>query len=269
MSQTLTSGLIVASAAFSNIATAGMILFVSDNSTDSSIASVLSNAGHTVDISLNQYSGSSTLALLGNLNAYDAIYWSATGNGGGGYHNDSGMFNNLSNYVTAGGNVFVTGYDSVASPNDVGLMQFLGGSGGAVTDGGFNPGAISNIASSLTTGLFDIRGLIPTTTGTQTTDRDSFGQLGTDTIGIVAADNGDRYSWTLRSLGLGDIAYVSNGNNLSSGESSMWADDTTTYSKAVRNFAENAGATTSVPEPSTLAIFALGIMGLASRRFKK
>jgi hypothetical protein len=27
--------------------------------------------------------------------------------------------------------------------------------------------------------------------------------------------------------------------------------------------------TTSVPEPSTLAIFALGIMGLASRRFKK
>ena len=31
-------------------------------------------------------------------------------------------------------------------------------------------------------------------------------------------------------------------------------------------FQENA---TSVPEPSTLAIFALGIMGLASRRFKK
>jgi len=30
-----------------------------------------------------------------------------------------------------------------------------------------------------------------------------------------------------------------------------------------------AGVTTSVPEPSTLAIFALGIMGLASRRFKK
>jgi hypothetical protein len=27
--------------------------------------------------------------------------------------------------------------------------------------------------------------------------------------------------------------------------------------------------TTSVPEPSTLAIFALGIVGLTSRRFKK
>jgi hypothetical protein len=30
-----------------------------------------------------------------------------------------------------------------------------------------------------------------------------------------------------------------------------------------------AEPTTSVPEPSTLAIFALGLMGLASRRFKK
>ena len=30
-----------------------------------------------------------------------------------------------------------------------------------------------------------------------------------------------------------------------------------------------SGYTTSVPEPTTLAIFALGIMGLASRRFKK
>ena len=31
----------------------------------------------------------------------------------------------------------------------------------------------------------------------------------------------------------------------------------------------NEGQTNDVPEPSTLAIFALGIMGLASRRFKK
>ena len=32
---------------------------------------------------------------------------------------------------------------------------------------------------------------------------------------------------------------------------------------------KNAGPQTSVPEPSTLVIFALGIIGLASRRFKK
>tara|TARA_B110000503_G_scaffold56880_1_gene91053 strand:+ start:723 stop:1196 length:474 start_codon:yes stop_codon:yes gene_type:complete len=32
---------------------------------------------------------------------------------------------------------------------------------------------------------------------------------------------------------------------------------------------DNIRSSTSVPEPSTLAIFALGLMGLASRRFKK
>ena len=32
---------------------------------------------------------------------------------------------------------------------------------------------------------------------------------------------------------------------------------------------QNGGLATSVPEPSTLAIFALGVIGLASRRFKK
>jgi len=39
---------------------------------------------------------------------------------------------------------------------------------------------------------------------------------------------------------------------------------------SVTSISSNVGLTTSsVPEPSTLAIFALGIMGLASRRFKK
>lgn len=43
------------------------------------------------------------------------------------------------------------------------------------------------------------------------------------------------------------------------------ADRAGTVSFALTSFK----STTSVPEPSTLAIFALGIMGLASRRFKK
>ena len=37
----------------------------------------------------------------------------------------------------------------------------------------------------------------------------------------------------------------------------------------VRTASVVTSPTTSVPEPSTLAIFALGIMGLAARRFKK
>ena len=43
--------------------------------------------------------------------------------------------------------------------------------------------------------------------------------------------------------------------------------DHTGHANALRNFAYNSS--TEVPEPSTLAIFALGMIGLASRRFKK
>jgi hypothetical protein len=41
------------------------------------------------------------------------------------------------------------------------------------------------------------------------------------------------------------------------------------YNFAIDNFQFGGAAQTEVPEPSTLAIFALGLMGLASRRFKK
>jgi hypothetical protein len=41
------------------------------------------------------------------------------------------------------------------------------------------------------------------------------------------------------------------------------------FSGAVDNLSLSSGAPTSVPEPSTLAIFALSMIGLASRRFKK
>jgi len=37
----------------------------------------------------------------------------------------------------------------------------------------------------------------------------------------------------------------------------------------VRELSDNTASAQAVPEPSTLAIFALGLMGLASRRFKK
>ncbi|WP_246129079.1 PEP-CTERM sorting domain-containing protein [Colwellia demingiae] len=48
---------------------------------------------------------------------------------------------------------------------------------------------------------------------------------------------------------------------LSSGVSTYWDDDFVSWSLSYNS--------TPVPEPSTLAIFALGIMGLAARRFKK
>lgn len=56
----------------------------------------------------------------------------------------------------------------------------------------------------------------------------------------------------------------------------VWANSSVEYSQGFTDFNEynkNIGAalyrTSTVPEPSALAIFALGILGLASRRFKK
>ena len=104
------------------------ILFVSDVESDNNIPLVLVGDGHTVTTVLNDYSVGNNPALSGDLSAYDAVFWSATGSGDGGTHNAS-TFTNLSSYVSAGGRVFVTGYDSIASPTDDNLISFLGGAG--------------------------------------------------------------------------------------------------------------------------------------------
>jgi hypothetical protein len=257
------TGLVLSVSGFAN---AGLILVVSDATTDTSIGTALSNAGHSVDTSINQYNSGETLALLNDLTSYDAVYWSATGNGYGDLNNSAAMFSNLTNYANGGGNIFVTGYDSISSPNDPTLIAFLGGSNNI--DNGSAPNAIANIENSLTTGLFDIRGLTPSTTGNQTTDRDSLGGLGGDTVGIVESGFAGSYYWTLRTIGLGEVAYVSNGNHIGALESENWTDSNSPYHMAVLNFAHNAG-TVDVPAPSTLAILSLGLMGLAARRFKK
>ena len=49
----------------------------------------------------------------------------------------------------------------------------------------------------------------------------------------------------------------------------IWQDLYLNNSQLVRYTNDPIGSRTAVPEPSTLAIFALGLMGLASRRFKK
>src|SRR5690606_7354349 len=62
------------------------ILFVSDSGVGSSIATVLANDGHNVTSVLGAYSGGTVSVLLGDLSEYDAIFWSASGNGFGDFH---------------------------------------------------------------------------------------------------------------------------------------------------------------------------------------
>lgn len=60
---------------------------------------------------------------------------------------------------------------------------------------------------------------------------------------------------------ISDIAFNSVSWSSNSGSATTMYTDNISYN--------TTGPTSTVPEPSTLAIFALGIMGLASRRFKK
>jgi len=241
-------------------ARAGTLLFVSDGTTDSaSIPTVLAGDGHSVTTVTDDYSSAdgTNAVLSGSLAAYDAVYWSATVPVFGGTHAASTMAN-LSSYVSGGGALFVTGFDSTAGPDDPELRSLLGASGGF--DGGSSGiQAVIDEANSLTTGLVDIRGLVPTG---GFADMDSLTGLAADTVGVVATTtNGGGWLWTLRSLGSGQIAYVSNGEPLYlpnyDGEDESWLDTSPTgdgaYNAALRNFADgNVGEGVSTPNLAPL-----------------
>ncbi len=220
-------------------ARAASILFVSDVQSDNNIPVVLTADGHTVTSVLNDYSSGNNPMLSGDLSAYGAVFWSATGTGMGGIHNAS-TFINLANYVSAGGRVFVTGYDSIASPTDSELISFLGGTGSVdVPD---VPTAVISVVNSLTTGVVDIRGITPTG---GYSDRDALTGLSGDTVGVVSTSGSPtQFQWTLRTLDAGEIAYVSNGASGSSSAHPSWEDISPggagTYNAALRNFASAA-----------------------------
>ncbi|QEP44916.1 hypothetical protein D5085_18305 [Ectothiorhodospiraceae bacterium BW-2] len=216
------------------------LLFVSDYmGADSNIVTVLQGDGHSVTVVDGNYDVTTTTTpyLLSDLSGYDAVYWSASGDGSGNMHSDAGLFTHLSNYVSAGGKLFITGYDSIASPTDTLLIQFIDGLSTSSGDGSAL-GAITGI-NSLSTGLFDLQGLTPTG---GYGDQDYVVTSGATPVLTTGSANS---SWTIRTLGSGEIAYVGNGAS-SSGVDPSWAvdaavgDGSGAYNGAVRNFAYNA-----------------------------
>ena len=250
--------LALSAASVINVANAGAILFAQDVvGGDTTIASVLSADGHSVTSMIGGFSGGINADLTGDLSAYDAIFWSASGTGNGGTHNES-QFAALENYAFNGGKVYVTGYDSIAHPLDQWLINFVGGS--SSVDTGSNVLSALLGQNSLTNGLFDIEGIAPTGAGN---DRDGLLGLSGDTQ-CISVDSSS-CQWSLRSIGSGEIAYVSAGWS-GTGIETTFSDSDSAYHKGLRNFAHNA---VPVPEPSTFLIFSLGLMGLGLRTVKK
>ncbi len=216
------------------------ILFVSDSGVGADIGAVLEGDGHTVTYVMDDFTGGGNPALLGDLSQYDSIFWSASGNGSGDQHTDTSVFDNLTDYVEAGGSVFVTGYDSIASPYDSNLTSFVGGTGSYDSSSSYlGPDSPALADTSLTSGVVDIGGVMPT---------GYYGDTDTlypddGTVTVVESDHGS--SWTIRTLGYGQVAYVSNGQYGTFGSHSSWTDTSTdgdgAYNAAIRNFAFNNG----------------------------
>lgn len=230
----LTKLTLLLAAAFALVPTAqaANILVVSDDGSDINIAMALMADGHTVTTVSPDFAGGSNPTLRGSLAAYEAVYWSASGTGGGDAHTDAMVFTNLTSFVMTGGFVFVTGYDGIASPSDPMLIAFLGGTGSVDVPG--DPAAVAMISNALTEGVRDIRGTIPTD---GIGDLDALTGLGADTTAVVRTMGAaTEVQWSLRTVGSGFIAYVAAGEGFAD-TPPYWTDTTSLYNAAIRNFA--------------------------------
>jgi hypothetical protein len=216
-------------------AQAARILLVSDSGSDLQIATALMADGHTVTTMSGGFAAGSNPALLGSLTAFDVVYWSQDGTGAGAAVTDAALLANLTSYVMGGGRVFVTGLDSVASPADPMLVAFLGATGSIDFPG--TAGPIAMVSNSITVGVRDIRGVVPTGGGS---DHDGLTSLTTATA-IVSTVASTTAHWSIRTLGAGEIVYVSVSDD------TTWTNTATggagAYNAAIRNFAFNASVT--------------------------
>lgn len=216
------------------------VLFVADSDGDEELADVLMADGHRVTRVTGDFSGGRNTRLAMPIGDFDVVVWSADGMGNGSEHTDAVVFASLNMFVTQGGRVLVTGYDAVASPFDPMLVTFLGGTNSRDTPGA--PGAVLDVENSLTVGYEDLRETTPPNPG----NTDCITGLSADTTSVVAsATDEECHQWTLRTLGRGEIAFVSSG-----GLAGMWSAGA--YNIVVRNFVGSAD--TAVTEPGAPAI---------------
>lgn len=214
------------------------ILFVQDGSTGTAdeIPAALTAEGHTVTSVYDDYAnGDNAILQGGSLSQYDAIYWHASGDAGYGAEHNPATFADLTAYVNGGGRVFVTGYDVLASPTDVNMIGFLGGSN--ATDGGFaGTETVGIVVNSLTTGYADITGLTLNGPG----DHDGLTGLQAGTVAVATGSNGTSHGWTLRTLGNGEIAWVSS-PQASGSAFAQWTTVGSGWHEALLNFVYNVG----------------------------
>lgn len=253
-------------------ATAGNVLFVNFNGSDNGIPTALAVDGHSITQANVDPATANTYFQNVNLGQYCAVVWSAAY----AYNKDeAGSVATLSNWVSSGGHLLITTPDGIR--NDGTLAILLGGSGG--TDQGTNLSTVANVANSMTTGLFDIRGQQPP----NVSDMDALcSPLSSGTVGVVTAQNTQcstnhqdpGYAWSLRALGTGQVGFITSGNFTSSTTNDpSWAVTTIpgygVYNAGLRNFVHSACTPipTSVPTNSSSSLVVEAVMLLLAGVF--
>lgn len=256
-------------------AAAGEVLFVNYNGSDNTIPAALAADGHTVTSVDVPPATASTYFQNVNLGQYCAVVWSTAY----AYNQDlSGATTRLANWATSGGDVLITTPDGIRrsnSPYPTGqpdLVSLLGGT--AATDNGNTYSTVANVSNSLTTGLVDIRGQTPP----PISDMDALcGPLASGTTGVVTAQNTGcasepGYAWSLRTLGSGQVAFITSGN-FTSGDDPDWSSTAIpgdgVYNAGLRNFVHAActPVPAAVPAASHTGLVMASIMLLASAFF--
>lgn len=109
----------------SNLGLAANVLLIEDQGGFGGASAVLTGDGHTVTVINNEFANGYANLLNGAfLAGFDIVVWGARGAGSGNV-TPAGVITSLESYIQAGGNLIVTGYDTIGSPTDTGLAGLV------------------------------------------------------------------------------------------------------------------------------------------------
>lgn len=247
-------------------ALAANVLLIEDQGGFGGADAVLTGDGHTVTVVNNEYANGYANLLNGAfLSGFDIVVWGARGDQYGNV-TPAAVITSLENYIQSGGNLLVTGYDTIGSPDDPGLAGLVRSStyGDQVSgDSNWVCAAVDNFILNGPYG--DFRGMSFTATGYD--DDDLTANVGAGAIALVTYPPGDRVIFTDLPDPAGSVGYW-NGGVSGTGNAQPDFSDGGNPQNIFRNWiAGIQPALTGVAIPATgpfslvLLIFLLGVTG--------
>jgi len=225
-------------------ASATDVLLIEDQGGFGTASTVLTNDGHNVTVVNNEYAnGYANLQDQAFLETFDMVVWGARGAGFGNV-TPGGVITSLESYIQNGGNLLVTGYDTIGSPDDPGLAALVRSStdGDRVSsDSNWN---VANVDNYILNGPYgDFRGSSFTASGYD--DDNLTADTGAGAVALVTYPPGDRIIFTDLPAPAGSVGYWNGGNSGTTTNAQPDFSDAGAPEGIFRNWV--AGSTTGAP----------------------